>query len=347
MGLNLEILNPLTHPGWDDLLTSFPEHSFFHTSAWAKVLSESYGFIPHYFVAFRENKIIGIQPLMQVRDIFGRKKAVSLPFSDFCEPLFIDRHDFNTTFDHIISIARKYDWQSIELRGGEQWLANKPFYDEMYTHEIDLNPQSDSIFKSFTDTTRRNIRKAEKSGVIVRHESSLEATKLFYQLNCLTRRDHGLPPQPRKFFQELWETIISQGNGFITTASYRDRAIAGNIYLIFGNDALYKYGASNRTFQNLRPSNLIMWEGIKHSRKLGCFRLNLGRTEKHHIGLLRYKRGFNGKETTVRYFQFDTFKGKYVLGSTPHSNNVRGKILSKLPLLVLRLIGKALYKYYG
>ena len=37
---------------------------------------------------------------------------------------------------------------------------------------------------------------------------SFESIKDFYRLNCLTRRMHGLPPQPFSFFKKIHEHII-------------------------------------------------------------------------------------------------------------------------------------------
>jgi hypothetical protein len=175
--LNIQIVNPLDIPDWDTRVLSFPASTIFHSAAWARVLIESYGFVPFYYIAYQGKDIASILPLMEVRDILGRKKGVSLPFTDFCEPLFTDPHDFQKAFKHVTAIASGKKWRSIELRGGGQWLSHEPAYNTMYTHEIDLSPQPEAIFKSFSDTNRRNIRKAEKSGVTVTHEHSLEAMK--------------------------------------------------------------------------------------------------------------------------------------------------------------------------
>jgi hypothetical protein len=35
--MNLEIIDPIKYPGWDELLLASDDHSFFHTSAWARI----------------------------------------------------------------------------------------------------------------------------------------------------------------------------------------------------------------------------------------------------------------------------------------------------------------------
>jgi hypothetical protein len=54
--MKLKILNLLTYPNWDDLLLAHEDYAFFHTSAWARVLSESYGYKPLYFTAIQNGR---------------------------------------------------------------------------------------------------------------------------------------------------------------------------------------------------------------------------------------------------------------------------------------------------
>ena len=341
----IQIVNPLDIPDWDTYVYTFPDATIFHSAAWARVLIESYGFVPYYCILYQGKEIAGILPLMEVRDILGRKKGVSIPLSDFCEPLFSNLHDFQKAFELLTGIAQNKKWRAIELRGGEQWLSQELSYDKIYTHEIDLCPEPDIIFKSFSNTNRRNIRKAEKSGISVKHGNSLDAVKSFFYLNCLTRREHGLPPQPWKFFENLWKIFLSQGKGFITLVSYDGRAIAGNVYFIFGDKVLYKYGAFDRSFQYLRPNNSAMWESIKHCRKIGCRRFYLGRTELHHRGLRQFKLGWTQNENLHNYYRYNVARKHFLKNKVSLNRGLTTKIFRFIPQPVLTTIGKILYKY--
>ena len=343
---DIQFVNPLDFSDWDERVGKFPEATIFHSVAWARLLIESYGFIPFYCIARQGKEIAGILPLMEVRDVLGRKKSVSLPFSDFCEPLFVCPEGFKRCIEFIKKNENNKQWRYLELRGGKRFFNDNPAFDAVYSHEIDLNIEQEVIFKSFHDTTRRNIRKAEKYGLRTIHENSIEAVRSFFHLNCLTRRDHCLPPQPWKFFYCLWKNMLSRKNGFVTLVDIDGRPIAGNLYLVFGKKAFYKYGASDRGFQNMRPSHLAMWEGIKHCREQGFHGLNLGRTEQHHTGLLKYKRSYNAKETIIQYYRFNADDGSFYLKNQSASReNLRKLAFSRLPIPVLRIIGNVLYKF--
>jgi len=56
------------------------------------------------------------------------------------------------------------------------------------------------ILESHKKYVRRDIRKAQRSGVTIRSGTSREDAQIFYQLYCLSRKRLGLPPMPYLFF---------------------------------------------------------------------------------------------------------------------------------------------------
>ena len=86
----------------------------------------------------------------------------------------------------------------------------------------------------------------------------------FYKLHRRTRRRHGAPPQPFRFFDNIYRHLIEVGSGFITLASRDGKAVAGAVYLTHGKNAVYKFGASDERYNQYRANNLVMWEAIKY-----------------------------------------------------------------------------------
>lgn len=66
MNLELNIINPLNYEGWDNLVLASQDYSFFHSSAWAKVLHETYKYRPHYFASITNNEIRALVPVMEI-----------------------------------------------------------------------------------------------------------------------------------------------------------------------------------------------------------------------------------------------------------------------------------------
>nr|NIP40970.1 peptidoglycan bridge formation glycyltransferase FemA/FemB family protein [Candidatus Aenigmarchaeota archaeon] len=64
----------------------------------------------------------------------------------------------------------------------------------------------EDIYRNFDrKTIKYSIRKAEKSGVEIIERNSNEGINEFYRLNKMTRKKHGMPAQPKKFFTNLYK----------------------------------------------------------------------------------------------------------------------------------------------
>ena len=82
--VTLEIFNPLDCAWWDELLRNSPGAGFFHSSPWARVLHEAYGYEPCYLASVEDSRFTALLPCMEVRSPITGKRGVSLPFTDYC-----------------------------------------------------------------------------------------------------------------------------------------------------------------------------------------------------------------------------------------------------------------------
>jgi hypothetical protein len=285
-------------------------------------------------------------PVAEVRSILTGLRGVSLPFTDSCEPIADGQTACEELGRVVLEHGRRAGWRSVEWRGAAGLKVDAPPSQVFCGHRLTLSDDEERMIAGFRDSTRRNIRKADRGGVAVRIEDSWGAVKAFYRLNCLTRREHGLPPQPLSFFRGLHRHVISEGHGFVALGRHEERTIAGAVFLHFGREAVYKYGASDRAHQGLRANNLVMWEGIRRCGRLGCTVLSMGRTEAHHQGLLQFKAGWGTREENIPYFKFDLRTSRFV----QERSRVEGwhnRVFARLPIPASRLIGALLYRHMG
>lgn len=341
----VEIINPVTYPGWDDLVLSTERYSFFHSCAWARVLSESYGYKPLYFTIFDKTRLAGLIPLMELKSILTGLRGVSLPFSDYCEPMANDRNHFKALFNYIIDYGKKFGWKSIELRGGEKFFRNTFPSSYFYGHTLDLTQDEDKLLSGFRHSTRGNIKKSISGGVIVKISKSRDSVKEFYRLHCTTRRRHGLPPQPFRFFESLYSHVISKQQGIVVLASYNEKVIAGGVFFHFGEKAIFKYAAWDSAYRHLRPNNLVTWEAIKWYSESEYAAFCLGRTEPENKGLLQFKDGWTTK-SRVKYYKYDLLKATFK-SQGPIASQFSNIICRRLPIPALKIIGLLLYKHIG
>jgi hypothetical protein len=344
--LDLEVVNPLTDAGWDSLALSHPDAMIFHTSAWARVLARTYGHKPIYLKFSRGTKTFGLVPLMEVTSPFTGRRGVSVPFSDFCDPLFFDEPaQKNLWVDAIVDLGCQRRWRYVEFRGGETVLPpSASLAATYYGHTLDLSIGAEALFDRLSSPVRRALRKATKSGLTIDVNSSRSAMLSFYKLHQGTRRRHGLPPQPLSFFLNIYDEIIRPGLGFIVIANSSEAPIAAAIFFHSGRTALYKFGASDQRLQQLRGNNLVMWEAIRTLATKGVRRLYFGRTAAANIGLRRFKVAWGAAEQMIKYFRCSC-DGRSS-GGRPHEGGAfYNNIFRWLPIAASRGIGGMLYPH--
>jgi hypothetical protein len=166
--MSIEIINPITYEGWDELLLASDQSSFFHTAAWAKVLHESYNYTPLYFTSIQNSKFKILFPVMEVKSLLTGSRGVSLPFTDHCPPIAENEEAFKDTLDAVIDYGKKANWKAIDLKCCVNYLRGTTLpFETFLTHDLDVSQKEDEIFSAFRDSTKRNIKKAIRDGVKV------------------------------------------------------------------------------------------------------------------------------------------------------------------------------------
>jgi hypothetical protein len=342
--LQMRIINPVHNPGWDLVVALHRNASCFHTSAWAKVLHRTYDHQPFYLQFSRRRRLAALIPLMEVRSVLTGRRGVCLPFSDVCEPLIFDPEVTDEVRDCLVRFARERRWKHLEIRGGKWFQSDSGSPTKFYGHTLDLGRRLDEMANRFDSQVRRAIRKAERSNVSALVVRNRQAIGDFYRLHVQTRRRHGLPPQPASFFLNIYKFIIKPGLGFIVLARYGSRPIAAAVFFRFGKNAMYKYGASDKKFQEFRPNNLVMWHGIQLLARTGVEKLHFGRTDCENDGLRRFKLSWDTQEETIDYYRIDP-SGRPCMATARHGSGFHKKIFGRLPLVFNRLAGSMIYPH--
>ena len=342
--LEMRVLDPLREPAWDDGIVSHSDGSCFHSTAWARVLYDTYKHQPLYLQFFHRGTLAALVPLIEIRSPFTGRRGVCLPFSDFCEPLFFKPDIAGDVRDRLLSLAQQRRWRHIEIRGGKSLgLAPRPA-SRFYGHTLELNSDCTQMLGRFASSVRRAIRKAHRCEINAVAVRNREAVGEFYQLHVETRRRHGLPPQSASFFRHIYDHILKPGVGFIVLAQRRSRTIAAAIFFHFGDNAIYKYAASDQRFQQFRANNLVIWHGIQFLVRIGVQRIHFGRTECENDGLRRFKLSWGTQEQLIHYYRIDPL-GRPCFTPTQRNSSLHKRVFGRLPLVFNRMAGSIIYPH--
>ncbi len=160
----------------------------------------------------------------------------------------------------------------------------------------------DDLFKGFNQLWRRNIRKADKAGVVVDlgTEADLPA---FHDLYVETARRDGFTPRPLLYFQGMWRAMTGEDPQRLRLylARHEGELVAATTMVRVGMHAWYSYGASSTTKRDVRGSNAVQWRMIRDALADGCEVFDLrGITDTldeadPQVGLIRFKIGTGGE----------------------------------------------------
>ncbi|MGV7223013.1 MAG: peptidoglycan bridge formation glycyltransferase FemA/FemB family protein [Nitrospinales bacterium] len=128
-------------------------------------------------------------------------------------------------------------------------------------------------------------------------------------------------------------------------ASHSNTVVAGAVFFLFGSRVIYKYGASDRQYQNLRANNLVMWEAIRWCCTNGFKRFSFGRTEPENKGLLQFKQGWGTREDRLDYYKYDLKKNSYIAEQQGIKSSYN--FFKLMPLPLLKVTGNLLYRHVG
>lgn len=169
-----------------------------------------------------------------------------------------------------------------------------------YVFQVDLVGQTEeSLLAGLNQLWRRNLKKSEKSGVVVR-QAGRDDLAVFHSVYVETaKRDH-FTPRPLSYFHAMWDALAADGHCRIYLAEIDGRTAAATIWMQVGTHVWYSYGASTTADRDARPSNAIQWRMLCDALQAGASIYDLrGISDTLDeadplFGLIRFKLGTGG-----------------------------------------------------
>ncbi|MDR3575118.1 MAG: GNAT family N-acetyltransferase [Anaerolineaceae bacterium] len=330
---------------WLEYIQRNCHSNIFHHPYWLQLLTECYGFKAFICAVMgKTDNIIAGLPVMEINSRFSGQRWVSLPFSDYCLPLYDDLESFNKIIDFLINPLKVNHLPVIELRWAFPKRPEIYPYSEYVLHKVNLSPDKKEVFGRIKTKYRRLTRKAEEKGITVKCGNSEEQLDAFYSLHLKTRHRIGVPIQPRKFFNLLREYLLKRDLGFIVLTYKGTEALEAAIFLHWQKTLTYKFSASSGMERNLSPIDPLMSLAINWGCENYFDELDLGRTDYSNIGLRFFKNRWGAVEIPLVYSMI----------GHPNKKNpsdliypLAQKVIKSSPEWVCKLAGEMLYKYYG
>jgi lipid II:glycine glycyltransferase (peptidoglycan interpeptide bridge formation enzyme) len=171
-----------------------------------------------------------------------------------------------------------------------------------YVFQVPLAGRTeDELLRGFNQLWRRNIKKAQKAGVVVR-QGGQEDLPAFHEIYVETAQRDRFHPRGLPYFERMWKALRAEDPDRIRLylASHEGTVHAATLWAKVNRHCWYTYGASTTAGRDLRPSNAIQWQMIRDARSAGAATYDKrGITdtldpEDHLFGLLQFKVGTGG-----------------------------------------------------
>jgi lipid II:glycine glycyltransferase (peptidoglycan interpeptide bridge formation enzyme) len=214
----------------------------------------------------------------------------------------------SATGARVVQQLETLGWQRQVAEGGfaagqPQYTFAIPLVSTGSTGGSDAAPRTeDDVLAGMNQLWRRNIRKAEKAGVVV-STGTREDLKAFHDLYVHTaERDH-FTPRALAYFETMYDALGADDPGRITLwlAHHEGDLVAATIAVRVGRHAWYSYGASSTDKREVRGSNAVQWAMIRDALAHGADVYDLrGITDTldaddPHLGLIQFKAGTGGE----------------------------------------------------
>jgi lipid II:glycine glycyltransferase (peptidoglycan interpeptide bridge formation enzyme) len=342
--------DPLDDGRWAEFVERHPRASVFHATPWLTALRRTYGYEPVVFTTSSpsgelKNGIV----CCRVNSWLTGRRLVSLPFSDHCEPLCDATDELSFLIRQLQSTVESQNLGYVELRpvGGSFDQTSIPVGFKPATtyllHLLNLDPDLGEVFRNLDkDSVQRRIQRAERAVLTEKCGTSDDLLKDFYKLFVITRGRHGLPPIPYSWFRNL---IHCQGNALEIRVACKDKTpISAILTLRYREVVYYKYGCSDKRFNQFGATPWLLWKAIAAAKLNGARQLDMGRTEEDNAGLALFKNHWVPQPQRLIYWRFP-----YTPSHSANSWKMKAvkHLFSSMPDGLRTIAGRLIYKHIG
>jgi FemAB-related protein (PEP-CTERM system-associated) len=292
----------IEEPGeeWDAFVAVTPGSNLGHASAWAPVMRDAYGLVPHYLAARDDTgALAGVLPLVRFRGLRGARELVSLPFLDRAGLLARDREATDALLSAALTQASREGATSLELRHDEPraGVPEGPPVDRVDL-VLRLEGDEDAQWKAIRAKVRNQTRKATKEGLRIAEGDPESLLQGFYQPFCVNMRDLGSPVHHRALFAAASRHFGSSLRFIVVEGD--DGPVGGLVAIHHGDTVTVPWASTLRAERRRCPNNLIYWEALRWAVGLGAHEFDFGRSPREG-GTWRFKKGWGAQERPLTW----------------------------------------------
>ncbi|TDD53866.1 peptidoglycan bridge formation glycyltransferase FemA/FemB family protein [Kribbella antibiotica] len=187
-------------------------------------------------------------------------------------------------------------------RGGEDGAGTDA--QPRYLFQVPIGGRTNAdLWSGLSKEWRRNIQKAEKSGIEIRQGTESDLPAFFQLLEATERRNGFRLGRSLAYYQRQYQVMNAErpGRMRLYLSTWNGEVLAAHTMNVVGRRVWYQSGASANHHREVRPSHILQWTMMTEAQHLGADRYDMRGVsnsldpEDRAFGLLRWKLGTGGE----------------------------------------------------
>jgi FemAB-related protein (PEP-CTERM system-associated) len=328
---------------WDEFVQSCAGGTFFHLSAWKRVIERAFGHRTYYLLCERAGAVTGVLPLTHVKSLLFGSSLISNAFGVHGGPIAADLESLRLLEREAVRLMDALGIPVLELRGFSDTRADWSTRADLYVNFArPIDPSIERNLKLIPRKQRAMIRKAESNQLRSKIDNEIDR---LYDIYAESVRNLGTPVFSKNYFRILREEFADCSD--IVTVTSEGCAVASVLNFYFRDQVLPYYGGGGHAARALAANDFMYWEVMRRACERGYRVFDFGRS-KIGTGSYAFKHNW-GFEATPLTYQFRLAAGR----TMPDLNPLNPKfqlfvaLWKRLPLPIAAMLGPPIVKGIG
>ena len=297
------------------------------------MFANAFGHEPVYLIARQDQEVAGVLPLVQIKSLLFGNSLTSLPFLNYGGVIADTADAAEALIAAAGDQAQARKCKHVELRHVARQFPNLP----CKTHKVAMHlPLTATIWDDLDRKVRNQIRKAEKSGLVVERGGE-PLLGDFYAVFARNMRDLGTPVYSRRLFEEVLRTFPDRAQLHIVRLN--GQPIAAGLTYRTASMVQLPWASSIREFNSLCANVLLYWDAIQFAQSTGAGVFDMGRSTPNE-GTFKFKAQW-GAEPVPLHWEYQLSSDGDLPNVSPANPKFQLAIAlwQKLPLGVATRVG--------
>lgn len=339
----LERGDPQASARWDRFVHACQEATFFHLSAWQGIFESTLKHDTHYLYATRNDEVVGVLPLAEVKTVFFGHTLASLPYLAYGGVASMDPEAAALLEAEANELAKRLGVAHLEIRQLSRQHADWPRLDNYVTFRKTIEATEEANMLAIPRKQRAMVRKGIKQGLVSRFDEGVDR---FYSLYANGMHRHGTPALSKRYFADVMHTF-GKACSVLTVESSQGQPLSTVFSFYFRDEVIPYYAGDDEEARDLAANDFKYWELMRDACSRGLKTFDYGRS-KVGTGSYAFKKNW-GFEPQLLHYEFCLYKRDSVPQNNPSNRKYRYMIETwrRLPRPMVNWLGPYVVRGLG